>query len=223
MGGCTSCPVHGLAQWRHRRPHMGLLDRLDRIHVRQHFHGRKCVSIPGSAILYPSASSLVMHRINNSHVVGSMAPTSGGQYHWVSEFAPRRHQKQISYVMGWLCVLGWQGGCASTAFMGGTTIQGIIVLNNPDYVYENWHGTLLTIAISAFGVFFNTFLARRLALVEGVILVFHVSAFFGILVTLWVLSPIGDAGTVFTQFNDGGDWGSLGGSALVGITAAVSC
>ena len=29
-----------------------------------------------------------------------MAPTAGGQYHWVSEFAPRRHQKFLSYVSG---------------------------------------------------------------------------------------------------------------------------
>lgn len=36
------------------------------------------------------------------------APTTGGQYHWVSEFAPREHQKFLSYLMGWLCVLGWQ-------------------------------------------------------------------------------------------------------------------
>lgn len=38
---------------------------------------------------------------------GSMAPTAGGQYHWVSEFAPRKYQKQLSYVVGWLCVIGW--------------------------------------------------------------------------------------------------------------------
>ena len=28
------------------------------------------------------------------------APTAGGQYHWVSEFAPRRYQKFLSYTSG---------------------------------------------------------------------------------------------------------------------------
>ena len=28
------------------------------------------------------------------------APTSGGQYHWVSEFAPREYQKFLSYITG---------------------------------------------------------------------------------------------------------------------------
>ena len=33
--------------------------------------------------------------------MASMAPTSGGQYHWVSEFAPRSAQKFLSYITGW--------------------------------------------------------------------------------------------------------------------------
>ena len=32
--------------------------------------------------------------------MASMAPTSGGQYHWVSEFAPPEHQRFLSYVVG---------------------------------------------------------------------------------------------------------------------------
>jgi hypothetical protein len=32
--------------------------------------------------------------------MASMAPTSGGQYHWVSEFAPKKLQKVLSYIIG---------------------------------------------------------------------------------------------------------------------------
>ncbi len=35
--------------------------------------------------------------------MASMAPTSGGQYHWVSEFAPPKYQKILSYLSGELC------------------------------------------------------------------------------------------------------------------------
>lgn len=139
----------------------------------------------------------------------------------MSEFAPRKHQKLISYIMGWMCVLGWQTACASTAYVTGTQIQGLVVLNYPGYVFERWHGTLITVAVAAFAVVFNTLLARKLPLIEGVALAVHVFAFFGIIVTLWVLSDTADAETVFTDFSDGGGWGSLGGSALVGITAGV--
>lgn len=32
--------------------------------------------------------------------MASMAPTAGGQYHWVSEFAPPSFQKPLSYIVG---------------------------------------------------------------------------------------------------------------------------
>ncbi|PTD12956.1 putative amino-acid permease [Fusarium culmorum] len=120
--------------------------------------------------------------------MASMAPTTGGQYHWVSEFAPPKYQKLTSYLMGWMCVLGWQVACASSAFIAGTQIQGLIILNNPTYIPHPWHGTLLAIAVAAFTVVFNTLLARKLPLIESIVLVIHIFAFFGVLVPLWVLS-----------------------------------
>lgn len=149
------------------------------------------------------------------------APTSGGQYHWISEFAPRKYQQFLSYLMGWLCILGWQATAAAAAFMGGTQIQALLVLNNPGYVYETWHGTLLTIAVSLFSVFFNTFLARELPMAEGIVLVIHIFSWLGIIVTFWVVSPMADAKTVFTTFQDNGGWGNIGASTIIGITASI--
>jgi len=34
---------------------------------------------------------------------------NAGQYHWVSELAPPRIQKELSYTVGWLTAMGWQG------------------------------------------------------------------------------------------------------------------
>ncbi|WPH02746.1 putative amino-acid permease [Acrodontium crateriforme] len=153
--------------------------------------------------------------------MGSMAPTTGGQYHWVSEFAPRKYQQFLSYVVGWLGVLGWQTLVASIAFQAGTEIQGLLVLNYGDaYTFERWHGTLLVWFIVLFSAVFNTLLATRLHLVEGAILVVHIFGFFVILVPLWVLSPRVSSQEVWTGFSDGG-WGSTGLSTLIGIVASV--
>jgi choline transport protein len=118
-------------------------------------------------------------------------------------------------------VLGWQTGAANTAFLAGTQIQGLIILNNPTYVPERWHGTLLTFAVASFSVFFNTILVKHLPLVEGVVLIVHIFGFFAVLITLWVLGPVGDAYAVFTTFNDYGGWGNAGLSTLVGILAVM--
>lgn len=59
-------------------------------------------------------------------------------------------------------------------------------------------------------------------MIEAIILVIHIFAFFGILVSLWVLAPVNASPKqVFTQFSDGGGWQSLGGSALIGITSGI--
>jgi hypothetical protein len=41
--------------------------------------------------------------------MASMAPTAGGQYHWVSEFSPPSVQKPFSFFIGWMSTLSWLG------------------------------------------------------------------------------------------------------------------
>jgi choline transport protein len=156
----------------------------------------------------------------------------------VFQFAPPSAQKFLSYLigivwlthltlfkadglLGWLCVLGWQAATGSASFLAGTEIQGLVVLNNPGYIYQRWHGTLLTIAVVAFCSVFNTSLAKRLPLVEGLVLILHILGFFAIMIPLWVFAPRSEASAVFTEFHDGGNWGSTGLASLVGILAPV--
>jgi choline transport protein len=145
------------------------------------------------------------------------APTAGGQYHWVSEFAPRSIQRFLSYIVGWLCVLGWQTGAAATAFLAAQEVQGLLILNYPNsYNPLPWILTLMAIAIGCVCGFFNTFLARKLPLVEGCVLILHIMGFFAILIPLWILAPRSTAKQVFTTFQNNG-WSSTGLSTLVGI------
>ncbi|KAI8931135.1 hypothetical protein NX059_011489 [Plenodomus lindquistii] len=153
--------------------------------------------------------------------MSSMAPTSGGQYHWVSEFAPKKYQKFLSYVVGWLCVLGFQTGIASIGFLAAGQIQGLMILNNSSYIPERWHSTLLTIAVATFAIVFNTILARKLPLVEGIVLVLHIFGFFAFIITLWVLAPRSTPQEVFGSFQDNAGWGSIGLSVLVGQVSPI--
>ncbi|KAK3724052.1 hypothetical protein LTR37_001174 [Vermiconidia calcicola] len=129
-----------------------------------------------------------------------MAPTSGGQYHWVSEFSPRWCQRFLSYTVGWLGVLGWQVGVAFASYLSATEIQGLAILNYPSYVPKNWHGTLIQVCLLIICVFVNTFLAQRLHHVEGLALILHVCGFFAIMIPLWVLSPTAKSRDVWTTF-----------------------
>jgi len=115
-----------------------------------------------------------------------------------------------------LTVGGWQTGAASAAFLAGMEIQALAILNYPEYDPQPWHGTLIVIAIAVLCGLFNTFLARKLPLVEGTVLILHILGFFAIIIPLWVLAPRSDAKAVFTEFNPGG-WSSTGLAGLVGI------
>jgi amino acid transporter len=124
--------------------------------------------------------------------------------------------------LGYLVAAGWQFSIVSTAFLSGTILQGLLILNYEDsYTYEGYHGTLLVIAITVFCIIFNVFLAKRLPFVEGVLLVIYIVGFFVIIIPLWVLAPRTDSETVFTKFNNEGGWNSYGTAFLVGISGLV--
>lgn len=123
--------------------------------------------------------------------------------------------------LGWVAVLGWQVGLTSLAFLAGTMIQGLLVLTNPQYAIERWHGTLLVIAITAFCIIFNTVLAERLPMVEGLVLCIHILGFAGVLIPLWVLAPLNSPTQVFGEFLNLGGWDTKGLSFFVGLLAPV--
>lgn len=109
----------------------------------------------------------------------------------------------------------------SIAFLAGTIIQGLIILNDPTYVFERWQGTMLVIAITSFAIVFNTFLAKKLPMVEGLILIIHIVGLFAIVIPLWVLAPRNTAKAVFTEFSNGGGWSSTGTSVMVGLSTSI--
>jgi choline transport protein len=101
-------------------------------------------------------------------------------------------------------------------------LVGILAINYPEtYNPQPWHGTLFVIATALLAFLFNTFLAQKLPLIEGCILIVHVFGFFGILIPLWVLAPTQPASVVFSAVEDRGGWGSAGLSCLVGLTGPV--
>ncbi|TKA82758.1 hypothetical protein B0A55_01091 [Friedmanniomyces simplex] len=68
--------------------------------------------------------------------MASMAPIAGAQYHWVSEFAPDRYQKFLSYMAGWISTIAWQAGNAMGIFLAGSKVQTIILVNNESYGFD---------------------------------------------------------------------------------------
>ena len=150
-----------------------------------------------------------------------MAPTSGGQYHWVSEFAPPQHQQYLSHLTGWMSTLSWQAGTASGPFLVGTLIQALVQANYPDYSPKNWQGTLFVFAVTILVFIFNVWGSRAMPFIQNMMLLVHCGGFLAIMIIFWVLSPHNTAEVVFTQFVNEGVWKTTGLSLMVGQISAI--
>lgn len=140
---------------------------------------------------------------------------------YVSEFAPRSHQKFLSYIVGWLAVLGWQSLIAMTAYSSAVIILSMVSISHPAYTMQNWHQSLLMIGIGIIGTLMNTYGAGRLTNLQGLVLVVHIFGFFCIVIPLWVLAPKAPASEVFGSFENFGGWPSIGTACFIGTLAAT--
>jgi choline transport protein len=153
-----------------------------------------------------------------------MSLSSGGQYHWVSQFAPASLQKPLSFATGWASTLGWISGVPSCAVQLAGIIQQLVATGSPNTGFsEQWQVTLLMFAFTFLIVAFNIYGAHHLPLAEGIILFAHVFGFFVFLVVLWVMADHAPASQVFTEFYNGGGWPSTGLSCLIGLTSPIWC
>lgn len=100
-------------------------------------------------------------------------------------------------------------------------MQGLLILNHPNYDYQRWHGPLLFYAVVAFSLFINTHLGRFLPQIESLMLYCHIVGFFGILIPLVHLAPHQSAKKIFATFYNGGDWSTNGLSFFVGLVTAM--
>jgi choline transport protein len=97
----------------------------------------------------------------------------------------------------------------------------LFVLNIPDYIFHNWHGSLLAIAYFIIAVIINTVLARKLPMLEGIFVIFHI---FGIVIfiPLWILSPRRIGGSPLIDFYNPNGWVSNGVATLVGLSGPTA-
>lgn len=126
------------------------------------------------------------------------------QYHWVSEFAPRKLQAGLSYTSGWLSSLSWQSFTASDCMFAAQLVMALVQMGNPDFAVKNWQTALISILIGTLITAINVLGARQLPIVEDAFALMHLVGFVVVLITVAVASPKTDAREVFLNFSDNG-------------------
>ena len=155
--------------------------------------------------------------------LASMAPIAGGQYYWVYMLAPPKWKVISSYVVGWLTTLAWIATVAIETLFAGTIIQGILVLDYPEYSAKTWQGTLLTWVVILACIFMNVVLPKFLPKFNFGVMIVHLAAFVAILATLWALTPsLRSSEFVWTTSMNEGGWPTQGLSYCVGFLGNVA-
>ncbi|KAA8648467.1 uncharacterized protein ATNIH1004_004352 [Aspergillus tanneri] len=153
--------------------------------------------------------------------LSSMAPTSGGQYHWCAMLAPSSCMKFLSYITGWLTVIGWQAAFASTAFLSGTEIQGAAILAHENYNAQPYQGTLIMWASVFVGLCVNLIGGKFLPRLENLVLVLHILGFLAILIPITYMADHKTAREVFTTWTNEGGWSSNGIVFFLGMQGGI--
>jgi choline transport protein len=134
--------------------------------------------------------------------------------------APPSYRKFLSYITGWVSLIGWQATTASSAYLAGTILQSTILMCDSDYSPKPYQAMLLGWAVLAFAVTINTVGSKTLAHFEGLILILHILGFFAILIPLVYLAPHSDA-SIFTTWVNTGGWSTQTLSFMVGLPSSV--
>ncbi|KAJ5740781.1 hypothetical protein N7493_000653 [Penicillium malachiteum] len=156
--------------------------------------------------------------------LASICPRAGAQYHWTAVLAPPKIRAFTTWMQGWITVFGWQAAVASICYLMASQIQGMVLLNNPDYASKQWHGTLLMWAIVLFAGFVNIYGIKIMPALQMLGGIMHITFFIAISIPLILLSRRSTSSFVFTELivADEG-WQSHGVAWCLGMLVVTYC
>ena len=154
----------------------------------------------------------------------STYPVAGGQYSWVALLAPRSIARGCSYACGWFMLIGIIAMGATNNFISANFILGAVNLNNPDYVIQRWHTTLVAYAVAAFALCFNIFSPHLLAKASQGMLVWNICSFLIIIIVILATNDHKQSGSfVFSEFQNFTGFTSKGYVAMLGLLQVCQC
>lgn len=104
----------------------------------------------------------------------SVYPTSGGQYHWTAVLSSPRYARSLSFICGWINVVGWWALTASAGSFQGHLITGIFSLSYSSYELHRWHILLIYIIDIFLALLINIFGLRTLPLLNKIAFIWSI-------------------------------------------------
>lgn len=115
-------------------------------------------------------------------------PTAGGVYYWSAMLSPPRWAPAVSFIDGWLTLVGNWTITLSINFGGAQLIISAVYLFNENYEIEPWHTVICFWAIMLVCALVNVFGSRYLDLINKVCIYWTGASVLIILITLLTMA-----------------------------------
>ncbi|PYI35849.1 amino acid transporter [Aspergillus indologenus CBS 114.80] len=149
-------------------------------------------------------------------------PTAGGVYYWSAMLPTRRWAPMLSFIDGWLTLVGNWTVTLSITFSGGQLILSAISLWNEDFVANAWQTILTFWAVILVCALVNIFFSKYLDLINKVCIYWTAASVIIILVTLLTMADHRrDAEFVFAHYDSSQSGWPSGWAFFVGLLQAA--
>merc|ERR1712000_305136 len=149
-------------------------------------------------------------------------PTAGGVYYWSAMLSTQQWAPLVSFVDGWLTLVGNWTVTLSINFSGAQLILSAISIFNEDFVANEWQTVLCFWAWMLICAAVNAFGSRYLDLINKVCIYWTAASVVTILVTLLVLADDKrSAEYVFSHYDASASGWSTGWAFFVGLLQAA--
>ena len=108
--------------------------------------------------------------------------------------------------IGWITWFAWISVMASVANGVATGIQGLVIINYPNYVPHAWHITLMMFAILILGGLMNMFTFWLIPWIEMLAGILHLALFIVFIVVFVSLAPRHEPDFVFWNADTNSGW-----------------
>ncbi|KAM5435787.1 hypothetical protein MferCBS31731_006236 [Microsporum ferrugineum] len=148
----------------------------------------------------------------------SVYPTAGGVYYWSAMLSTREWAPLMSFIDGWLTLVGNWTVTLSINFSGGQLILSAISLWKEDFVPNQWQTILMFWAVMLVCALVNIFGSRYLDLINKICIFWTASSVLIIMITLLSLADQRRSGKfVFTHYDASASGWPTGWAFFVGL------
>ncbi|PNY24674.1 Amino-acid permease BAT1 [Tolypocladium capitatum] len=145
-------------------------------------------------------------------------PTAGGVYYWSAMLSTRRWAPLVSFIDGWLTLVGNWTVTLSINFSGAQLILSAITIFDDGFVANQWQTVLCFWAVMLVCALVNAFGSRHLDFINKVCIYWTATSVLVIMVTLLAMAPARRSGAfVFAHYDASASGWPAGWSFFVGL------